>query len=287
MGVYSLVDSWASREECVSCCDGPSTQILAERGAVPRYWGVLDECWKGYWLGAKGGDITEYAAGLPDRCWARYAGMLRSCATARGYTHAEADDLTQSFLLDLFEHRRLDCYDAERGTLRGFLFLLFKRFVSKHARRNHALKRGGGAVISAYTDEVARGSHNHLLWDRCSPDWLCEQACVETILERAERELQFSLREHPDGTLLCRLIPLIHENGSRCGELARQSHISPAALKMRLCRLRQRYLALLQRQIKAMGMPADELRECLQSVGRRWCFLPFLLGLDLEAFFVI
>src|ERR1051325_963836 len=66
----------------------------------------------------------------------------------RGYPADQAQDLTQDFFIRVLEGRYLDRADPEKGRFRSFLLTSLKFFVADEEDRQHAHKRGGGAVVS-------------------------------------------------------------------------------------------------------------------------------------------
>jgi RNA polymerase sigma-70 factor (ECF subfamily) len=85
---------------------------------------------------------SEGKAALDDLC-RRYWRPLNGFIRARGYSSAEADDLTQGFLLHLLEHSALRKPDRLRGRFRSFLLGALVRFLGNERDRRSAQKRGG------------------------------------------------------------------------------------------------------------------------------------------------
>lgn len=65
-----------------------------------------------------------------------------------GFREAEAEDVKQEFLLALCRADFFSRADGSKGRLRAFMVTLLGRFIADHLRRNKALKRGGGRVVS-------------------------------------------------------------------------------------------------------------------------------------------
>src|SRR5512133_1669850 len=47
-----------------------------------------------------------------------------------GYSHTDAQDLTQGFFVHLIEHRRYARADREKGRFRSFLLAILKNFIA-------------------------------------------------------------------------------------------------------------------------------------------------------------
>ena len=73
----------------------------------------------------------------------RYWTPLNQFIRSRGYSEAEAEDLTQEFLLHLLEHSTLRKPDPLRGKFRSFLLGALMKFLSHERERQLAQKRGG------------------------------------------------------------------------------------------------------------------------------------------------
>ncbi len=74
--------------------------------------------------------------------WYPLYGFLRD----KGYSHADAQDHVQSFLVLLMHRGTLRRADAARGRLRYYLTTLLSRHAAKRQRADRAVKRGGGVI---------------------------------------------------------------------------------------------------------------------------------------------
>jgi RNA polymerase sigma-70 factor (ECF subfamily) len=70
---------------------------------------------------------------------------LYAFARRMGRSPQDAEDLTQSFFAALIEKNTLAAAEQARGKLRTFLLAAFQHHIADVAKREHALKRGGGA----------------------------------------------------------------------------------------------------------------------------------------------
>jgi|SRR5882672_2968646 len=85
---------------------------------------------------------TEARSALDELC-RRYWKPLNQFIRARNYSQAEAQDLTQEFLLHLMEHGTFRRSDPFRGKFRSFLLGALANFLSHERERRLAQKRGG------------------------------------------------------------------------------------------------------------------------------------------------
>jgi DNA-directed RNA polymerase specialized sigma24 family protein len=176
----------------------------------------------------------------------RYWSPLKQYIRLRGYDQAEAEDLTQEFLLHLLEHSTLEKADPQVGRFRSFLLGALARFLADHYDKRQALKRGGGAqhlsIEAERKDIAADFDPGELAFDR-------EWALV--ILENAFRGVQADFQ--PDGAaprfeVLRRFLPGALEVPTY-EQAAAQLGLSLPALKSELHRLRQRFKALIRQEI--------------------------------------
>jgi RNA polymerase sigma factor (sigma-70 family) len=72
--------------------------------------------------------------------------LYKYLRVARSRDTADAEDLTQAFLVKCFEDGALAAYDAAKASFRTFLRMLFDRFVANEVKASLRLKRGGGSV---------------------------------------------------------------------------------------------------------------------------------------------
>lgn len=180
---------------------------------------------------------------LEDLC-RRYWSPLKQFIRLRGYNEAEAEDLTQEFLLHVLEHSTLKRADRQVGRFRSFLLGALSRFLADAYDRRQAQKRGGGmSHISVDPHEPnfeipAEG--NEIVFDR---EWalvILENALKGVSQEWSGSESRFAI--------LRRFLPGALETPSYEAAAA-QLQLSVPALKSELHRLRQRFKALVRQEI--------------------------------------
>jgi DNA-directed RNA polymerase specialized sigma24 family protein len=195
----------------------------------------------------------------------RYWSPLNQFIRARGYTEAEAQDLTQEFLLHLLEHSTLQRAERSRGKFRSFLLGALVRFLADEYDRRHAQKRGQGARHLSVEDEavdLAAPPDSVIVFDR-------EWALV--ILENAVRGVQ---EEFEAGGSMTRFEVLRHFlpgslEAPPYEQAAAQLGLSLPALKSELHRLRRRFKELVRQEVaNTVSAPheIDEEMDHLQAV---------------------
>ena len=210
---------------------------------------------------------------LEDLC-RRYWTPLYQFIRLRGYPESEAQDLTQEFLLHLFEHSTLHKADRQRGKFRSFLCGALVRFLGDERDRRQARKRGSGVadlsldaaggVLAASPDPGAA------VFDR---EWAL--AILENVLRTVEQEFgaeggaaRFAaLRQFLPGSLEA---PIYEAAAAQLG-------LSLPALKSELHRLRQRFKAAIRQEVAAtvsapheIDQEMNHLQQVLMDKGNDW-----------------
>jgi RNA polymerase sigma-70 factor (ECF subfamily) len=193
----------------------------------------------------------------------RYWSPLHHFIRSRGYTEAEAKDLTQEFLLHLIEHSTLQRADRLRGRFRSFLLGALLRFLGDEQDRRHAQKRGGGAAhLDIENQEInpATSDPGSVFFDR-------EWALV--ILENALNAVQQIYEAEADHFgVLQQFLPGSIDTPSY-EDAATKLGLTLPALKSELHRLRQRFKAAVRQEVAntvAAPHEIDQEMSYLQSV---------------------
>src|SRR5512142_2247322 len=88
-------------------------------------------------------DSPQATAALEQLC-RTYWYPLYAYLRRRGYAHADAQDLTQGYFLQLLEHRSYARADPKRGRFRSFLLAGLNYYLADQRDRATAAKRGAG-----------------------------------------------------------------------------------------------------------------------------------------------
>jgi RNA polymerase sigma factor (sigma-70 family) len=179
---------------------------------------------------------------LSERYWKPVYAFIRVGGTR---TNEDAKDLTQAFFLWLQESEALRRFKEERGSLRGYLKILLKRFVKDQVVALHRLKRGGGhTIISLSSDSSGleelladpKGVDPETLYERVWRTELVSQS-IDRLKDRtlAEgNEIAFSVFEGYDLVVDAER-PTYAELGARLG-------LSAPDVKKHLFRMRSELL---------------------------------------------
>ncbi len=199
---------------------------------------------------------------------------LYAFARRLGHLPPDAEDLTQSFFASLIERNTLAAADSSRGKLRTFLLAAFQHHIADAAKREHALKRGGGAEvlsIDAAAEECFAGEPA----ERETPETLYDRRWATMLLERALDQLEHE--RAADGhsaemEVLRPFLSLTVSGAATYGEAAERLGWTVNAARVTVFRLRARYRELLLDSVSATlqdESPAaveGEMRELLGAL---------------------
>ena len=215
---------------------------------------------------------THARRALEELCRA-YWYPLYAFVRHRGYSPADAQDLTQSFFVRFIETEGFASADRERGRFRSFLLGAMKHFLANEWHRARTQKRGGGLNFlewdalepeSRYALEPAQSSDPGLDYDR---EWALE------LIARAKEKLRHESEADGKGELFEALKKSLTGDEPSQSETAARLGMSESALKAAVHRLRQRYRELLRAEIaETVGTRTeidDEMRYLVEVLRRR------------------
>lgn len=190
---------------------------------------------------------TEGRKALEELC-RRYWEPVRQFIRNRGVSEAEAQDLTQDFILHVLEKSVFSRADRLQGRFRSFLLGALVRFLSDKADRRDALKRGGGVPHISFDsdDPTARvpsaSNQDASVFDR---EWAL--TILETAFDRVRHEYSAAAR---DGAfvVLKSFLPGATKPPSY-EQAARQMGVTVAAFKSEVYRMRQRFRSVLREEV--------------------------------------
>jgi len=216
---------------------------------------------RGARLGGPG--LAASQAALEQLCRA-YWYPLYCYVRRRGYSHEDAQDLTQGFLLQLLERHSFARVDASKGRFRSFLLAGLGYFLSDQHDRASAQKHGGGQPMLSLTDTQGADERYRLEpVDERSPDKLFERRWALTLLDQVLDRLEQEYREAGKDRLFQRLRVFLvagtgEENYAQVGaELA----MSEEAVKKAVQRMRRRYYELFRHEIAQTVAGPEEVEE--------------------------
>jgi RNA polymerase sigma factor (sigma-70 family) len=205
----------------------------------------------------------------------KYWHPLYAFARQQGLSRVDAEDATQSFLVELIHGNLLEKADPAKGRFRTYLLTAWKRFLIDRDRSEHSAKRGGRAQIYSLSAVEAESNWRSLSAVHAPPDELFMSAwavgLVDEALDRLKREYVKGNRLATFDALLPVLTTLSDQNLYQ--KIATELSISEGAAKVSLHRFRQRFAATL-REVTAQTIedPSDldqEMDELLKILAKR------------------
>ena len=197
-------------------------------------------------------------------------------ARQRGYSSADAQDITQGFLMDALRRNLFGRADRERGRLRSLLLTAFSQFFQNEAEKAAAIVRGGkfhhvstdaATVQEQYLAEFIEGE---------TPEKSFYRSWARTLLDRVMLRLAETWQAAGKGEWFEMLKPFL--SGGRDGvetyeAAGRRLNVPADRVRLAAFRLRRSYREELLREIKetvASDDPAvleDELNFLFRSLA--------------------
>lgn len=207
-------------------------------------------------------DTTRARQALAELCQT-YWYPLYAYARRRGHAVEDAEDLTQGFFARLLQQDFLAGLSREKGRFRAFLLASMNHYLTDEWARNSAQKRDVRKTISLNT-ETAEHRYQTALAQPETPERLFERQWAMTLLESVVQRLAREYESTGRGPLFAALQFAILGDRSAVpyAELAAKLQLSPAAVRVAVHRLRQRYRLILREEIAhTVSGEADILAE--------------------------
>ena len=226
---------------------------------VTTHWSVV--------LSAKDKESARSGQALEALC-RTYWYPLYAYARRTGQSPADAEDLTQGFFACLLEKDYLRTVAPDKGRFRAFLLTALKRYMANEWDRRHAAKRGGFAAVVPLDTAVAESRFATEGTHQVPPDVLFDRQWALTLLERTMARLQEEYAATGRSELFEHLRSSLtkEETALPYVEIGAQLHLTEAAVKMAVHRLRARYREVLLREIGETVSSPEELEEELRQL---------------------
>lgn len=207
-------------------------------------------------------DSSRARVALEELCRA-YWYPLYAFVRRSGQREHDAQDLVQGFLATCLEKGYFRSADRSRGRFRSFLLLALKRFMANEWDRERAAKRGGGATPISLDALAAEQRYALEPVDTMTADRLYERRWATTLLERVLHRLRDEQHTAGRGPAFEALKEFLSGAGRATpyAELASQLGMTEGAVKVAVHRLRERYRALLEREIGNTVGSMSEIEE--------------------------
>lgn len=243
----------------------PAKSEPGRMGFVPTRWTVV--------LTAGRADTTrahEALARLCEAYWYPLYAYVRRCS----YSPEDAQDLVQEFFAQLLSQNWVARADRQKGRFRSFLLMVLKRFLAKEREKARTLKRGGQVSLVPLQLDTAETRYAREPADTQTPDQMFERQWALTLLQTVLLRLRQDYTRDGKGALFEKLESSLV--GSRetqpYAALAAELSMTEGAVKVAVCRLRERYRDYLRADIsQTVASPAEvdaELRHLFRALAR-------------------
>ncbi len=240
--------------------DPPATAA----GFHTTHWSVV--------LAARAKDASSGKEALASLC-SSYWYPLYAFIRRQGSSRDEAEDLTQEFFYRFLERNSLAYVQPAAGKFRSFLLACLKNFLANERERAHAQRRGSGQPLVPLDSTDAETRYSLEPADQRTSEAVFERRWAFAVLERTMNELRREYSTAEKRELFDDLqgfLPGGRGDVSRA-ELATKRAVSVGAIDVAVHRLRQRFGALLRKQV-AQTVSSDaeveeEIRYLISVIG--------------------
>lgn len=173
----------------------------------------------------------------------------------------EAEDLTQSYFLNLLGRGYLDRADPSKGKLRAFLLADVKLFLSNDRAKARAEKRGGGQVAIPIDQGFAEEFYTHEPVDMVTPEQLFDRRWAITVLASVMDAVAADYRSRGKSEIFDALKQYISWNtgDESYAQVAARLGKSESDIKVNVHRLRKRYRELLEQEVAQTVSSPEEI----------------------------
>ncbi len=181
----------------------------------------------------------------------------------QGFSHEDAQDLTQEFFARLLERNDVAQAEPRNGRFRAFLLARLKHFLSDQRDRRRAAKRGGNAIFLSLDAGSAQDRYALEPVDSTTPEKLFERRWAMTLLARARDRLRQEFACKGKLELFEQLTEMERNDESRLtyAEIARRRGTTESAIKAAAHNMRQRGRELLRAEIAQTVATVPEIDE--------------------------
>jgi RNA polymerase sigma factor (sigma-70 family) len=175
---------------------------------------------------------------------------LYAFVRSRGYSAADAQDLTQSFFARMIETGGLTWADRTRGRFRSYLLGAMKHFLANEWHRTQTQKRGGRVQFMAWDAENPETRYAGAAEQADNPDHLFDREWALQIVAGALQTLRDEMTRAGKSDQFDALKGnLTGRDDFPRDQVAARLGMSEGAVKVAVHRLRQRYRTLLRAAI--------------------------------------
>ncbi len=207
-------------------------------------------------------DVAERARAYDVLAEIYWKPLYKYARFVHGRDPIDAEDLTQTFMLEAFKGGSLETYDVQRASFRTFLRLLFDRSITnvdKHAAR---LKRGGASKhvdFSAAEVELSREAGGQE-----SAEEYFERQWVKSLLAMAVDRCREVL--DPVSFDIFESYDLAHDSGVTYAQLGSKHGVSEMTVTNRLSSARRRFREIAVALVRDVTVSDREFRSEVRAL---------------------
>lgn len=192
--------------------------------------------------------------------------------------HHDAEDLTQSFFVEVLENHTFLKADRTKGRFRTFVIGCLKRFVINDYRRQTRQKRGGTKSQIEFDGLAAEERYAMEPVDDLSPEQLFERKLALEVFDGAMKELESEATEDGKTEIFRALRDRITDPDDRTNEKYRELSVrlntNVGTLKSHTHRLRRRLMELLNERVDQIVANENEVKEEMIALEDSLCPVP-------------
>ena len=210
-------------------------------------------------------DVPEAATALAKLC-EMYWPPIYSFIRRRGYSPADAQDLTQSFFAFFLRTKAYARTDPLHGRFRSFLLASVKHFLSDNWDREQAIRRGGEYQFVSLDQETGEAFYDAANAADSTAESLFDARWAKRVTAEALNSLRDELKAEGKLKLFEQLKSFL-TGGSvipSYDEASARMNLPRATVKTHVHRLRQRYREIVRREIARTVSAPHEIDEELR-----------------------
>jgi RNA polymerase sigma-70 factor (ECF subfamily) len=198
------------------------------------------------------GNAPEARAALGDLCEAYWTPVFRFLCR-EGRSEDESEEFTQAFFAKVLAGPGIGEADPAKGRFRSYLLGSLKHFLANHRRDANREKRGGGAVVESIDSGTSETSPGLQVADpgAAANDAWFDRHWGLAVMERGLARVRESFEQSGKSEQFEVLQPWLmgDPEGRTHADAAGQLGMTPAAVKVAVHRLRQKFGEAIRREI--------------------------------------
>jgi len=210
-------------------------------------------------------DVPEAKDALAKLC-ETYWPPIYSFVRRRGYSPADAQDLTQSFFAFFLRTKAYARTDRLHGKFRSFLLASVKNFLSDNWDREQAIKRGGDYKFVSLDQETAEAFYDASSASDSTAERLFDLRWAKSLTAGALNSLRKELQAEGKLKLFEQLKNFLSGGSvlASYDDASTRTSLPRATVKTHVHRLRQRYREIVRREIARTVSAPHEIDEELR-----------------------